>query len=494
MKTIIIATGYAPELSGLTKNVSAEMLPLLDRPFLQHVVENLIAKGVTSIDFVINEHAHAVEELFATGQRWGSEFKYHLCKEPEKPFELVKNIFKVNEGGCLLVYGNRLAFSSIASADIFSDANFLVSVWQDGEKEVFGGFAMIPSEFCSDLDVNMSLSDFENLLLEKASSSQKIFVDEPMVLDTYTSYLKCASMAMTSENGKLIVSGKVKDESIWISRNVILHPTTKLIPPVYLGKDCRVSGKCVLGPNVVISDGTIIDEKTSIKNSIVLEKSYVGEGLELENVIINKSLLVNAKHNSVLNIPDPYILGNLSDQSVKLVVYRLAIRFAACFLCILTLPILLGTAIFLKFKGVKKLFVFDEFVKLPTVDDMLMWKTVKVVRFNVDLPENGRHGGTRRRRELFYYTIPRILGVVCGKLYVVGLAGRSIDSVSEMGNDWRELYLQGKLGVISEASVIYNNHPNDDELFTAEAFYSVKKTFKHDLSLFFVYVLKLFVL
>ena len=494
MKAIVIATGYAPELSGLTKNVSAEMLPLLDRPFLQHVVENLIAKGVTSVDFVINEHAHAVEELFATGQRWGSEFKYHLCKEPNRPFELVKNIFKLNEGSSLLVYGNRLAFSSIDSADDFSEDNFSVSVWQDGDKEVFGGFTMIPLGFCSDLDINISLNDFETLLLEKATSLQKIFVDEPMVLDTYANYLKCTSMAMTSENDKLMVSGKVKDESIWISRNVILHPTSKLIQPVYLGKNCRVSAKCVLGPGVVISDGTIIDEKTSIKNSIVLEKSYVGEGLELDNVIIDKSLLVNAKHNSVLNIPDPYILGNLSDQSVKLVLYRLAVKLAACFLFVLTFPILLGTAILLKLRGVKKLFVYDEFVRLPTVDDMLMWKTVEVARCNVDLPENGRHGGTRRRRELFYYTIPRILGVIGGKLYVVGLAGRTIDSISEMGNDWRELYLQGKLGVISEASVIYDNQPNDDELFTAEAFYSVKKSFRHDLRLFFIYVLKLFVL
>ena len=78
MKAVIIATGYAPNIEGLTKSVSAEMLPLLDRPFLQHIVESLINRGISSVDFIINEHAHVIEDLFSSGQRWGSEFKYHL--------------------------------------------------------------------------------------------------------------------------------------------------------------------------------------------------------------------------------------------------------------------------------------------------------------------------------------------------------------------------------------------------------------------------------
>jgi NDP-sugar pyrophosphorylase family protein len=493
MKAVIIATGYAPSLVGLTKSVSAEMLPLLDRPFLQHVVESLINRGVSSIDFIINEHAHVIEDLFSSGQRWGSEFKYHLCKDPERPFELLKNILAMDSSSCIIVYGNRLAPSNADCLAKFKDTKNCLTVWKDGDKDVFAGIAKLSSEICSQIDDNISLDYFETKLLE-LDDVEKVDVDEPLFMDSYSNYLKCTSKVMTSDSDRLIISGKVKDEAIWISRNVILHPTAKLIPPVFLGQDCKISGKCVLGPNVVVSDGTIIDEKTSIKNSIILDNSYVGEGLELEDVVIDKSLLVNARHNSVLNIPDPYILGNLSDQSLKFVFYRLFVRLFALSLLVVTLPILLLTAIYLKLKGTKKLFVSDEFVALPTVDDMLMWKTVRIPRFNVEISEQGRHHGSRRRREFFYYTIPRMIGVISGRIYCVGLAGRTVDSVEELTDDWRELDLQSKMGVISEASVIYANEPNADELFTAEAFYSVKKCFKHDLKLFFTYIFKLFVL
>ena len=123
-----------------------------------------------------------------------------------------------------------------------------------------------------------------------------------------------------------------------------------------------------------------------------------------------------------------------------------------------------------------------------------LWgKEINFLKFNMDLPKQGRHIGTRRRREFFYCTIPRMFGVIYGKLHVVGLAGRTIGSIEILEDDWRELYLKGKIGVISEASVIYDNAPNADELFTAEAFYSVKKCFKHDLKLFLAYICKLFV-
>ncbi len=493
MKAVIIATGYAPDIKGLTKSVSAEMLPLLDRPFLQHIVESLINRNISGIDFIINEHAHVIEELFSSGKRWGSEFKYHLCKDPQRPFELLKNIIKVNPTGCLIVCGNRLSLSAMDYSETFNDKELCVTVWKNGDKEVFAGIAKVTAELCNSANRDTTVEEFQSLLLS-LDESEKIFVEEPLFIDSYKNYLRSTSRAMIADSNKLIVSGKVKDESIWISRNVILHPTVRLISPVYLGKNCRISEGCLLGPDVVISDGTIIDNKTSIKNSIVLDKSYVGEGLELEDVIIDKSLLVNAKHNSILNVPDPYILGNLSDQSFKHAVYNSLVKIFAFCLLTITLPILICTAIFLKFRGVKNLFIYDEVVTLPTVDDILMWKTIKIPRFNIELPKHGRHRGTRRRREFFYCTIPGMLGVLYENLHIVGLAGRTIGSIEIMEDDWRELYLKGKIGVISEASVIYDNEPNCDELFTAEAFYSVKKSFKHDLKLFFTYIGKLFIL
>lgn len=490
MKAVIIAPGFAPDIAGLTKTVSAEMLPLIDRPFLQHIVEHIVANGIKKIEFILNDHANAVETFFGTGQRWGIECKYHLCTDAEKPFETLKNIFRLNSEDCILVYGDRLAFCPLNNCTD-NESGIKCSIWKDGDKEYFAGMAHVSGEYIESLESDMTLDAFGKMLTT-ISECDKFYVEEPMFVNSYQSYLHSTGLAMTKYIDKLMVSGKVKDEAIWISRNVVIHPTAKLIPPLYLGQDCRIAAGCILGPGV-ISDGCIIDKKTSIKESVVLKDSYVGEGLELDDVIIDKSLLVNAKHNSVLNIPDPYILGSMADQSFQTACYRLFVRFSALILFVITLPLLLITAVRLKIKGVKQLFVYDDFVSLPTVDEPLMWKTVKVPRFNTDLPDAGSRKGSRRRREFVYYTIPGLISVIYGKLYVVGSAGRTPDEILKMNQDWRDLYLQSKVGIISEASVVYDNKPNDDELYTAEAFCAVHNSFLYTLKLFVTYIFKLFI-
>ncbi len=71
---------------------------------------------------------------------------------------------------------------------------------------------------------------------------------------------------------------------------------------------------------------------------------------------------------------------------------------------------------------------------------------------------------------------------------LVGVAPRTADEIAELNDDWKELYLHAKAGLINEAFVQYGDSPSEDELFSAEAFYSAMGGFMHDLKLFFGYV------
>src|SRR5205814_657702 len=61
------------------------LLPLLDRPFLQHAVEVLAGLRLTDVHFVLGRHADAVERHLGTGARWGGTFHYHLTPDPDRP-------------------------------------------------------------------------------------------------------------------------------------------------------------------------------------------------------------------------------------------------------------------------------------------------------------------------------------------------------------------------------------------------------------------------
>ncbi len=51
-KAIILAAGYGTRFLPMTKATPKEMLPVVDKPVIQYVVEDAVAAGVTDIVIV----------------------------------------------------------------------------------------------------------------------------------------------------------------------------------------------------------------------------------------------------------------------------------------------------------------------------------------------------------------------------------------------------------------------------------------------------------
>lgn len=63
-KAVIPAAGYGTRFLPIAKAVPKEMLPLVDKPVLQYVVEEAVASGITDILLVISRSKRAIEEHF----------------------------------------------------------------------------------------------------------------------------------------------------------------------------------------------------------------------------------------------------------------------------------------------------------------------------------------------------------------------------------------------------------------------------------------------
>lgn len=63
-KAVIPAAGYGTRFLPISKAVPKEMLPLVDKPVLQYVVEEAVASGITDILMIISRSKRAIEEHF----------------------------------------------------------------------------------------------------------------------------------------------------------------------------------------------------------------------------------------------------------------------------------------------------------------------------------------------------------------------------------------------------------------------------------------------
>ena len=64
MKGVIVTAGYGTRFLPVTKTLPKEMLPLVTRPSIDFIVQELIASGITEILFITSRRKKALEDYF----------------------------------------------------------------------------------------------------------------------------------------------------------------------------------------------------------------------------------------------------------------------------------------------------------------------------------------------------------------------------------------------------------------------------------------------
>ena len=63
-KAVITAAGYGTRMLPATKSMPKEMLPILDKPAIQYIVEECVNAGLTDILIILSRGKHVVEDHF----------------------------------------------------------------------------------------------------------------------------------------------------------------------------------------------------------------------------------------------------------------------------------------------------------------------------------------------------------------------------------------------------------------------------------------------
>ncbi len=90
-KAVIIAAGFGTRFLPATKAQAKELMPIVDKPVLEYVVEEMINSGIEEIIFVINRHKIAIENHF------DRMFELELKLEESGKKELLEKIKSIHE-------------------------------------------------------------------------------------------------------------------------------------------------------------------------------------------------------------------------------------------------------------------------------------------------------------------------------------------------------------------------------------------------------------
>jgi mannose-1-phosphate guanylyltransferase/phosphomannomutase len=326
MKAMILAAGVGSRLDPLTRNVPKPMVPVVNQPVMEHIVQLLARHGFN--DIYCNTHylADQIEEYFRAGHSQGAQMRFNREQELSGTAGGIKRVAEstdfFRDSGTFLVIGgddltsigltDMLAFhkqnkalATIALTTVSDPSQFGVVVLKRGGKIAQFVEKPKPDEAPSNL-VNTGVYLFEPEILDLIPSGK--FYDFgsqlfPLLLEKKLDFFGYTTKDYWRDVGNLREYRECHEDffndpslfdlklpqaekGLWMGEGCEIHPTATIEKPCVIGSHCVIGAGAAIRANTVLGDGCIVGAGANIEGSVLWARSSVEPGTHLYRSIV----------------------------------------------------------------------------------------------------------------------------------------------------------------------------------------------------------------
>lgn len=316
--------------------------PLLGRPFVVHVLEQLVLGGIREIDVVLDTPRPLdYERALGNGDRHGVRIRYHLVRDPGRPGSQLRRL----KGPAVLALAHRVLDGARLLETQEAPSRPIVWRTMAGASAIWSGWAALPAGTLSALPETVGLGEMGEWFL--ANSEKTVFLPAaPFAADTASALIQAQGDAFSADF--LQTRGRLLPGGVRMGRGVVVDPSARVIGPAFLGDHARIGKGAVIGPHAFVGAGAVVGRHTVLRNAIVTRRTCVGERLDIENAIVSGTGITHGRHEVEVRVEDPFILSPMSRASIdaRALAHRavgLGLLVAGLPLGLLTLPWLVAS-------------------------------------------------------------------------------------------------------------------------------------------------------
>lgn len=291
---------------------SQPMAQVLDRPLIQHTVEQLVERGIRHITLLHNAaEANAAAHL-GNGERWGVTIAARVVPAFATAADFAA-VAPAAEAGLTLV-GNASRVSHLPRFD--ADPGVWNTLYFDEEDGVGGwsGWALLQPRALPEFAARAAVGvEWRDALRQTGLQARKVFLDHPSLsAATPRDILMANRTALDGRFPGLFFTGREKEPGVWIGRGAHIAATARLHAPCYIGEDAWIGPECVVGPYSVIAPLCVIESGTSVIRSTVGEGTFLGPDLEVSDSSVNHNRIHNVRLNADLVVGEEHVASALA--------------------------------------------------------------------------------------------------------------------------------------------------------------------------------------
>lgn len=321
IKAVIMSGGKGTRLRPLTCHIPKPMVPILNKPVMEYILELLKFHDIEDIAVTLHYLPSSIIDYFHNGEDFGVNMNYYIEKTPLGTGGSVKNAEEFLDSTFVVISGD--AFTNI---DLHKAIDFHKN--KKSKATLILKKEPVPLEYGVIItDENGKIARF----LEKPSWGEVfsdtintgIYILEPEVLDYYkkgenfdfskdlfprllkdnipmygyitedywcdigdiNSYTK-THRDLLDKKIYMKFESKEIEEGVWIGDGTFIGREVEMISPVYIGENCTIKGKTKIEPYTVIGDNCYIDSGCSLKKSVLWENVFFSRNVEARKCIV----------------------------------------------------------------------------------------------------------------------------------------------------------------------------------------------------------------
>ncbi len=344
MRAVLMAGGSGTRLRPLTCDLPKPMVPILNRPIAQHIINLLKRHRISEIIATLHYLPDVMRDYFQDGSDFGVQITYAV--EEDQPLgtagcvrnvaELLDSTFLVISGDCITDFDlsaairfhrERQSKATLILASVPNPIEFGVVITDENQRikrflekpsssEIFSdtvntGTYILEPEVLDYLPANQE-ADFSKdlfpLLLEKGEPMfgyvmQGYWCDVGH-LDAYRE----AQYAALYQRVKLEFDYIERSPGLWVGQNSYIDPSAQIDKPALIGHNCRIGARAQIASGTVIGDNVSVGCDADLKRPIIWNGVIVGEEAHLRACVVARGTRIDRR----ANILEGAVVGSLT--------------------------------------------------------------------------------------------------------------------------------------------------------------------------------------
>jgi len=344
VKGVVMAGGEGSRLRPLTSSRPKPLAPVANKPVMHHIVDLLRRHGITEIVATLHYLADEIENYFGDGSDFGVRMHYVVEDTPLGTAGAVKLAQEyLADERFVVISGDALTDLDLGALGDFHDRNgargtialqrvanpleFGVVVTDDAcritrflEKpswgEVFSdtintGIYVLEPEIFEYMEAGRSYDFSKDIFPFMLRDGKPLY---GYVTSDYWSDIgnlqqyQQANYDALSGAVRVEIPGTLSASGVWIGENTRIHPEARVVGPAVLGKNVTVESGAVVEELCAIGDSSILAADAKLHRTIAWEDVYVGEHATLSGCTLADRVIVKDR----VSIAEGAVIGRNS--------------------------------------------------------------------------------------------------------------------------------------------------------------------------------------